>query len=136
MNTANNKKKMLRALKKNRGLVATSCNQVGISRPTHYNWYRDDIIYHNSVDEINEIELDGVESKLKDLIDGGNAAASIYYLRVKGASRGYNPALNIDAQVQGKLNVASIFTSDFMLNGEEEVDRLEGGDDINIIDKE
>ena len=83
------KKAMIEALEKSLGIVTQACKVVGISRDTHYRWMKDDEEYKQAVQELGDVALDFAESKLHKLIDGGNPAATIFYLKTKGKERGY-----------------------------------------------
>jgi Bacterial regulatory protein, Fis family len=84
-----NKKAMIEALERSLGIVTAACKAVNISRQTHYAWYHIDPDYKTAVDDILEIVIDFVESKLHKLINKGDTAATIFYLKTKGKSRGY-----------------------------------------------
>ena len=83
------KKAMLAALEKALGVISLACNEVGIARQTHYEWYKEDAEYHSSVDAIADIAVDFAESKLHDQINKGDTTAIIFYLKTKGKRRGY-----------------------------------------------
>jgi len=83
------KKAMIEALEKSLGIVTQACKVVGISRDTHYRWMKDDEEYKQAVQELGDVALDFAESKLHKLIDQGNPAATIFYLKTKGKERGY-----------------------------------------------
>lgn len=80
---------MIEALTKSLGIVTTACKTVNISRQTHYEWYKKDLEYKKSVDDIADIALDFAESKLHKQIDDGDTTATIFYLKTKGKKRGY-----------------------------------------------
>ena len=80
---------MLQALEKALGIVTQACKVVGISRQTHYNWLELDDEYKQAVQDLGDVALDFAESKLHKLIDSGNPAATIFYLKTKGKNRGY-----------------------------------------------
>lgn len=103
-----NKKKLLKALTETRGLVLTACNKANIGRSTHYDWYHKDENYKASVDAINDMMVEGVESRLKDLIDEGNTAAIIFYLKTKGRDVGYGPTLKVDGDIKAEITVNPI----------------------------
>jgi len=84
-----NKKGMIDALTKSLGIVSHACTAVGISRETHYRWMRDDEEYKEAVDLIGDMVIDFAESKLHSLIDKGDVASTIFYLKTKGKKRGY-----------------------------------------------
>jgi hypothetical protein len=87
--TETHKKAMIVALEKSLGIVTTACKEVGISRPTHYNWMEVDNDYRNEVESIGDVALDFAESQLHKQIKGGNTAGTIFYLKTKGKKRGY-----------------------------------------------
>jgi len=91
------KKRLLKALKKHRGLIVVSCKEVGITRQTYYKYYTTDPLFKEAVDEINETQGDHVEDQLFNLIDSGNPAAIMFYLRYKGRNRGYANTIDITA---------------------------------------
>lgn len=89
---SNNIKKqlMIEALTKSLGIVSSACQAVKMSRKTHYEWLKDDPEYKAQVEDIANVELDFVVSKLHKRINEGSDAAIIYYLKCKGKSRGYS----------------------------------------------
>ena len=84
------KKLMLEALEKSLGIITTACKAVGISRGSHYQYMENDAEYAAKVNELTEVQLDFVESKLIERINKGDTVAIIFYLNNKGKSRGYN----------------------------------------------
>ena len=88
-NPTNKKKAMLEALEKALGIVTQACKMVGIHRSTHYDWMNSDEEYKTAVEDLGDVALDFAESKLHKLIDSGNPAATIFYLKTKGKNRGY-----------------------------------------------
>jgi len=80
---------MFEALTKQLGVITTSAKLVGISRTTHYRWLDEDSNYKAWIDEIPDITLDFAEHALHKLINEGNVAATIFYLKTKGRDRGY-----------------------------------------------
>lgn len=80
---------MVEAMKKSLGIVSTACAEVGINRWTHYDWLKSDEEYKQEIDAISESVIDFAESKLHKLIDGGDVASTIFYLKTKGKKRGF-----------------------------------------------
>lgn len=99
---------MISAMIVARGNVSHSCNQVGISRQTHYNWLETDSEYKQEIENAKESAIDFVEGKLFEKINGvsiqtgfdkeGNPivydvppsdTAIIFYLKTIGKRRGY-----------------------------------------------
>lgn len=105
----NRKKEILDELEKQKGIVSISCNNVGLPRSTFYSWLKEDEEFKALVDEIQDVAIDYVESKLFEKIKGvavsskydngeGEGAvysqppsdtAIIFYLKTKGKKRGY-----------------------------------------------
>ena len=83
------KKNLLEALEKSLGIVTTACKIVGCARSTFYKYYKDDQDFRASVDELENLTLDYVESKLHKQIENDNTTATIFYLKTKGKKRGY-----------------------------------------------
>ena len=83
------KERLIEALEKSLGIVSTACQSIGISRTTYYKYYNEDSEFRSEVDNVGDSTLDFVESKLFDLINNGNVAATIFYMKTKGKRRGY-----------------------------------------------
>lgn len=110
------KKAVLEALEAYKGIVTDACRKVGISRQTFYDWLKDDPDFKSAADEIQEVALDFVESKLFERINGVEVIKGIdkesgeeityslppdvqaisLYLRTRGKKRGYVERQEID----------------------------------------
>ena len=90
------KETLLQALESSLGIVATACNRTGISRSSYYKWYKEDEEFRKRVDEIDNIKLDFVESKLFKNIENEKEKSIIFYLQHKGHKRGYIQRQNIN----------------------------------------
>jgi len=84
-----NKEKFLAALEQSLGIISDAANICGLSRNTHYGWMKEDPEYKKRVEDISEMALDYVESKLLELIKSGKEASTIFYMKTKGKKRGY-----------------------------------------------
>lgn len=103
-----NKKQAIDALEEKRGIVTDACSSIGLARSTFYLWCKDDSEFKAAVDDIQEVALDYVESKLFEKISGVQVkkgedddgedivydlppsdTAIIFYLKTKGKKRGY-----------------------------------------------
>jgi len=89
---------MLQALEKTLGVVTPAAKIANIARQTHYEWMREDAIYKEAVNAIEEMTLDFAESKLHKLIQEGNFTATIFFLKTKGRNRGYIERQEIEAK--------------------------------------
>ncbi len=104
----NIKSEILEALEKHKGIVSTACASIGLARSTYYSWLKDDEPFRLSVEDIQEVAIDFVESKLMEKINGitmlgkeggdeeyptytlpPSDTAIIFYLKTKGKKRGY-----------------------------------------------
>ncbi len=83
------KARMLKALKEANGLVSTAVYKSEISRETYYRWLKEDPVFAEEVDILEEKMLDFAEGKLFSLIGQGNVRAIIFFLRTRGKKRGY-----------------------------------------------
>ena len=86
------KERFLKAFYAGYGIAATACEAIGISRSTYYRWKNEDPEFRERVEEVEETQVDFVESKLMQLINANDTTAIIFYLKTKGKSRGYSQA--------------------------------------------
>lgn len=93
------KKGLIEAMEKCHGIVSDACRSVKISRVTYYEYYNKDKDFKKSIDEIENTVLDYVEGKLFKLIDKGDVASTIFYIKTKGKNRGYTEKSEIDHNV-------------------------------------
>lgn len=97
------------ALEQYHGIVSVACTSISLSRSTFYNWVNTDPEFKAKVDEIQEVAIDFVESKLFEKINGVQVrkgvdnetgedivydqppsdTAIIFYLKTKAKKRGY-----------------------------------------------
>ena len=112
----NHKEAMLDALKKTLGIVTSACQKADISRQTHYDWLKSDPIYKSRVDEIAEMAIDFVETKMFEGVNNNDSGLIKYYLSTKGKSRGYVERQE-NRQVDGEGN--DIKPTVLIYNGQE-----------------
>lgn len=96
------KRAMLTALRKCLGIVTQACEMSGISRPTHYEWLKNDPKYRAEVESLADIALDFGESRLLKQIAEGNHVSTIFFLKTKGRGRGYIERKDVDVTTQGE----------------------------------
>lgn len=90
-----NKKRLLIALERHLGNVTEACKEVKLSRCTFYEYCNDDSDFKTTVDEINEITVDFVESALMTKIKEGSERSILFYMRYKARKRGYSDSIDI-----------------------------------------
>lgn len=107
------------------GIKSEVCKALSISRPTLDAWISADDALKAAIEAQNESNIDWVESKLFELIEGvtvqekrgkeeviyttaPNVTAIIFYLKTKGKARGYVERQEIAASVTAKEGVFKI----------------------------
>lgn len=123
----NKKKKFLNSLANHRGNITKACLEVDIrSRQTIYNWLENDLLFKEEFENVNESEIDHVEDKLKERIDGvqiykgkdkdgkdiiysvpPDTTAIIFHLKTKGKKRGYIEKTEIETITKHDFSKAS-----------------------------
>ena len=83
------KRDLLDLLKNNLGILTPSLETLNISTKAYYSWLASDAEFKQEVDNIQNIALDFVESKLLQNIRNGDKASIIFYMKCKGKDRGY-----------------------------------------------
>ena len=99
------KNNLLEALEQSLGIVTTACKIVGCNRSTFYKYYNNDKNFRASVDELQNMTLDFVESQLHKQIKDGNTTATIFYLKTKGKKRGFveRQEIQMDGGIESKI---------------------------------
>lgn len=83
------KEQFLERLKEAGGIIYVACHNANINRSTFYRWRDTDPDFAEKVEEVMEAQVDFVESKLMELINAHDTAATIFYLKTKGKKRGW-----------------------------------------------
>ena len=83
------KEKLITELEKSLGIVTMACKNAGCSRKTFYQYCNTDEDFRKRVEEIEDMAIDFVESKLFEQIKEKNTTATIFYLKTKAKKRGY-----------------------------------------------
>ena len=83
------KDRMILALTKSLGVVSTAANKANIARSAHYEWLTSDPEYKAKVEDIKNLAIDFVESKMFNQIKSGDTALIKYFLSTQGKNRGY-----------------------------------------------
>jgi hypothetical protein len=84
------KKRLLDVLGRNMGLIHQTCKMANIPYEMHRQWMETDSVYAEHVRNIENSTIDFAEAVLLSLIKEKNLQATIFYLKTKGASRGYD----------------------------------------------
>ena len=92
LSTEEVKELFITLLQGNQGNISTTCEQVGISRSTYYDWVNEDEAFRVSLLEDTERKLDLAEQALMQAVMSMDIQAIRYYLDAQGKSRGYGGA--------------------------------------------
>lgn len=103
LRTRMQKEAFLKALEKSLGNITLACKDIGIERKTFYNWRDSDPDFKARYEELAETVTDFVEAKLMQLINALDTTAVIFYLKTKGASRGYIEQKSVKADVKADV---------------------------------
>lgn len=97
------KRKFLEAFEEYHGVLSPAAKSSHVSRKTVYQWCKKDEDFKALFDEVRNIGLDWVESKLCENIERGNVVAQLFYLKCRGKDRGW--VEQIDSKVTGELQL-------------------------------
>lgn len=97
------KNNLIDAMIQSLGNVSEVCNKLNISRTTFYNYYNNDIEFKEKIDDIKNIALDFVESKLIGKIKEGDIVAILFYLKTQGKKRGYVERQETELTIQSPV---------------------------------
>lgn len=131
------KKAMLEAMKKSLGNISAACNLVGVSRKTYYEWIGEDEEFNEAIEAINEQNIDFVESKLLEKINGKTYHEETREFDAKGKLTNHKKvtkelqpdteAIKFFLKTKGKKR-GYIEKQEFDVNGKYIVDFSEDGD--------
>ena len=88
------------AMIKNFGNVSEACKVLNINRSMFYDYYNSDLEFKTQIDDIKNIALDFVESKLIGKIKEGDIVAILFYLKTQGKKRGYVERVENEITIQ------------------------------------
>lgn len=69
--------------------ISAACKNLGISRQTYYDWSKDNELFVQEVDDLNEERKDYAETKLDLNIKAGKENSIFFFLSRKAKDRGY-----------------------------------------------
>lgn len=95
-NWEGDKKRALIALSQTHGIVSQACENAKIGKSSVYRWMEADPEFKAAVEQIRDACVDHVESKLIGLIDKGDTAATIFFMKTRGRARGYQERQEFD----------------------------------------
>lgn len=99
MNSTKVRKELfIEALKKNLFIITAACEATGVSRKTYYQWRNDDPEFKRKCDEVEESQMDFVETQLLKRIKEGSDRAITFYLQTRAKKRGWGLGLDITTE--------------------------------------
>lgn len=99
------RKAFLEIFPKKAGNISVTCEAVGVSRRTYYNWFEQDEEFKDAILSVKESMIDFTESKLMELIREKNVTAIIFYLKTQAKHRGYIERAEVEHDASEKLIV-------------------------------
>jgi hypothetical protein len=97
------------ALQESMGIISMAAENAGVARSTVYEWMKNDPDFKAQVEDVNDIALDYVESKLFENIENNDTSCIQYYLSRKGKKRGYVEKAELDINDErGKIKRVTI----------------------------
>ena len=92
-------KTLLQAYENALGNVSVAVKSCHLSRQIFYKWKRENPLFAERVEEIDEASIDFAETMLKRNIRDGKEASIFFYLKTKGKSRGYIETVENDVRI-------------------------------------
>ncbi|MCP4263648.1 MAG: hypothetical protein GY774_39995 [Planctomycetes bacterium] len=91
------------AIMQSRGFASSAADLLGVSRSTFYRYLEKYATAKQTLKDTREKRHDYVESKLMKLIEGGNVASTIFYLKTQCKERGY--VERFEQEQQGSIEI-------------------------------
>lgn len=96
------------ALEKAIGITQAALENTGVSRPKFLLWYNTNEEFANRVNQIQDKQIDFVESKLLERINKGDTTAITFYLKTKGKERGYTDKAQNEVEREVIININAL----------------------------
>lgn len=97
------KKKMVEAMSKHLGIITSACQEVGISRETHYQWLKNDKDYADAISALDSRKDDVIEKAFLSLVIDKNPQAVIHAVKTKLKYRGYGDEIKNEVHHSGEV---------------------------------
>lgn len=89
-------------LEQNNGNIYKSLKEADIKHSTFNKWKKEDSLFADRVEDLNQLATKWVESKMWECIDKGSEKMIQFYLKTKGD---YVETKRIEAEVKGQVDV-------------------------------
>ncbi len=92
---------------RNNAMVQTTCDKIGITRKTYYEWLKDEK-FKDAIDDAVERKLDRLESRVNDLVDKGDTTMTIFAAKCLLKNRGYKEKQEVEVNANVNVNVLNV----------------------------
>ena len=99
---------VIAAIKDSRGFASKAADILGVSRSTFYRYLDKYATAKQALQDTREKRHDYVENQLMKLIDSGNVASTIFYLKTQCKSRGYVERQEVTGKEGGPVEISTI----------------------------
>lgn len=99
------KKRFLKLYSNNLCNVKDTCKELNINRGTYYLWIKNDPLFKEQCDMIQEGLIDLAESQLMTNIKNGKEQSLLFFLRCKGRDRGYVEKKEVEHSGNVSVNI-------------------------------
>ena len=98
---------VIQAIEESRGFASKAAEILGVSRTTFYKYIKNYKTAKQALEDTREKRHDYVENKLMKLIDSGNVAATLFYLKTQCKARGYVERQEISGKDGGPVKAVT-----------------------------
>lgn len=102
------KKLFIKAFAKNNAMIQTTCDEIGITRTTYYEWLKKDPKFKEECDNAVERKLDRLEGKLNALIEKGDVTTTIFATKCLLKNRGYKEKQEVEVNANLNVNILNV----------------------------
>jgi hypothetical protein len=102
------KRMFLEALRKNLFIVTAACEATGIARQRYYDWLKIDPQFKADVENLQDMQIDFVETQLLKRIKEGSDSSIQFYLKTKGKKAGFGTQIDVTTNGENINNITTI----------------------------
>ena len=110
----------LEALKKNLFIVTSACEATGIKRQMYYDWIKNDPQFKLDVDNLEDMQIDFVETQLLKRIKEGSDSSIQFYLKTKGKRAGFGTQIDVTTNGESINNITTIKLIEIKKNNDDD----------------
>lgn len=118
--TAARKSMFLEALKKSLFIITAACEATGIKRTMYYDWIKNDPEFKRDVENLEEMQIDFVETQLLKRIKEGSDSSIQFYLKTKGKKAGFGTQIDLTTNGESINNITTIKLIEIKKNDEDD----------------